>query len=119
MSIFNKVPFDMNEDTANVPNIKKMIKSKCNMKDPVLLDMGFKEITDSIWTRGEFYWNHKRKYYFIEREDWLAFQNDESDCKFFPATYRENSARNKSASSRRGSEFKSSSFYMIKRQSIF
>jgi hypothetical protein len=108
----------MNEDTANVPNIRKMIKNKCNMKDPVLLDMAFKEITDSVWTRGEFYWNHKRKYYFIEKEDWNAFTNDTSDCKFYPATYRENSAR-KSASSRRGSEFKSSSFYMIKRQSIF
>jgi hypothetical protein len=46
----------MNDDTANVPDIRKMIKQKCGMKDPVLLDMGFKEITDSIWTRGEFYW---------------------------------------------------------------
>ncbi len=83
--IARHVPFDLNESTANVVDVKRLIKSRYTSieseDDILMLDTAFREINDSIWTRGEFYWNNKRNFYFVDRQMWNGYLNAK---KFLP-----------------------------------
>lgn len=80
--LFKDVPFDITDTTASVPSLVKLIKEQLKQPDPVLLELRFtngvkyQEIKDSSRTRGELFWNSKRKFYFINKEDWEMAQNE-------------------------------------------
>ena len=78
---YKDVPFDLTNLTANVPQITKIINDHLNIKDPILLELRFmtntvkyQNIKDDARTRGELFWNSKRKFYFITRQDWELAQ---------------------------------------------
>ena len=78
---YKDVPFDLTNLTANVPQITRIINDQLNIKDPILLELRFmantvkyQNIKDDARTRGDLFWNSKRKFYFITRQDWELAQ---------------------------------------------
>jgi hypothetical protein len=78
--LYKDVPFVLSDITANVPTINRMITDQVGLKEPVLLELRFmscvkyQAIKDGARTRGELFWNSKRKFYFISRDDWEKAQ---------------------------------------------
>lgn len=48
----NQFPFELSEHTANVKNIRQIIKEKYGVKNPIILDQRYLEVKDYAKTRG-------------------------------------------------------------------